>query len=92
MANVEKAMKTDRTPQTPLRPSNLTGGVTQTMGGKGRLRVKDENRSTSSRTQSSAAFMRENSSDVSDVSVEDGAHLLLDFIASVRAARETPSP
>jgi hypothetical protein len=89
MANVEKAMKTDRTPQ---RPYNLTGGVTQTMGGKGRSRVKDENRETSSRTQSPAAFMRENSSDISDVSVEDGAHILLDFIASAWAAHETPSP
>jgi len=92
MANVEKAMKTDRTPQTSQRPSNLTGGVTQMMGGKGRSRVKDENRETSSRTQSPVAFMRENSSDISDVSVEDGAHILLDFIASAWAAHETPSP
>jgi hypothetical protein len=42
--------------------------------------------------QAPDAFTREASSDMSDISVEDGARILLDFIASVRAAQGTPSP
>jgi hypothetical protein len=42
--------------------------------------------------QAPDAFTREASSDMSDISVEDGARLLLDFFASVRAAQGTPSP
>jgi hypothetical protein len=85
MANVEKAIKKTRTPQTPPRPSNVT--VTH-IGG---TPAKDPHE-TLLMAQAPDAFVREDSSDLSDISVEDGARILLDFIASVRAAHNTPSP
>ncbi len=92
MANVEKATKKTRTPQTPPRsPSDVP--VSHIGGhGVGPVKVKQEERETLLRAQASDAFTREASSDMSDISVEDGARLLLDFIASVRAAQGTPSP
>ncbi|KAI0004622.1 hypothetical protein BJV74DRAFT_793109 [Russula compacta] len=89
MANVEKALKPSRASQTPLRPSN---GTVTPIGGTGATKVKDENCETLQRVQAQDVFMREDSSDVSDISVEDGARILLEFIASVRAAHGTPSP
>jgi hypothetical protein len=93
LANVEKAMKTPKSgTQTALRSSNLAGTVTH-MGETRRVKVvKDEERETLPGTQFQAAFIREDSSDASDISVEDGARILLDFIASAWAAHETPSP
>jgi hypothetical protein len=87
MANVEKAIKKTTTPHTPPRPSNTVTHI----GGTGPAPA-DEKRKTLLRAQSSDTFVREDSSDMSDISVEDGARILLDFIASVRAAHETPSP
>ena len=87
LANVEKAMKTPRNPQTPLRSSSNLG-VTH-MGGTGRAAAKDGKREA---LPSQAAFVREDSSDRSDISVEDGARILLEFIASAWAAHGTPSP
>ncbi|KAH9998014.1 hypothetical protein BJV77DRAFT_982774 [Russula vinacea] len=89
MANVEKAIKKTRTPQTPPRPSHVT--VTH-IGGTGPAKVPHEKHETLLRGQAPDAFVREDSSDMSDISVEDGARILLDFIASVRAAHGTPSP
>lgn len=89
MANVEKAMKNPRNPQTPPRSSNVT--VTH-IGGTGPTKVQHEKREAILRAQAPDAFVREDSSDMSDISVEDGARILLDFIASVRAARGSPSP
>ena len=89
MANVEKAMKTPRNPQALRSSSNL--GVTH-MGGTGRAAAKDGKREALTRTQSQSVFVREDSSDRSDISVEDGARILLEFIASAWAAHETPSP
>jgi len=89
MANVEKAMKTPRNPQALRSSSNL--GATH-MGGTGRAAAKDGKREALPRTQSKTAFVREDSSDRSDISVEDGARILLEFIASAWAAHETPSP
>jgi len=91
MANVEKAMKTPRNPQTPLRSSSSNLGATH-MGGTGRAVAKDGKREALTRTQSQTTFVREDSSDRSDISVEDGARILLEFIASAWAAHETPSP
>lgn len=104
MANVEKAVKKTRSPHTPpprssssssnVAVSHIGGGG----GGSGRpgtepLKVKHEERETIlGAHQAPDAFTREASSDMSDVSVEDGARILLDFIASVRAAQGTPSP
>lgn len=85
MANVEKAIKKTRTPHTPPRPSNTVTHI----GGTG---PADDKRKTLLRAQASDNFVREDSSDMSDISVEDGARILLDFIASVRAAHGTPSP
>ena len=85
MANVERAIKKPRTPQTPPRPSHTVTHI----GGTG---PADETRKTLLRAQASDSFVREDSSDMSDISVEDGARILLNFIASVRAAHGTPSP
>ena len=87
MANVEKAIKKTRAPHTPPRPSSTVTHI----GGTGPAPA-DETRKTLLRAQSSDTFVREDSSDMSDISVEDGARILLDFIASVRAAHGTPSP
>jgi hypothetical protein len=89
MANVEKAIQKPRAPQTPPRPSN--GTVTH-IGGTGPAKAPHEKRESLLRAQVPDAFVREDSSDLSDISVEDGARILLDFIASVRAAHSTPSP
>jgi hypothetical protein len=93
MANVEKAMKKPRTPHTPPRSSSSSVAVSH-IGEPGTepVEVKHEERETSLDAQTPDAFTREASSDMSDISVEDGARLLLDFIASVRAAQGTPSP
>jgi len=85
-------MKTPKSgTQSALRQSNLAGTVTH-MGEARRAKVKDEKCETLPRTQFQTAFIREDSSDASDISVEDGARILLDFIASAWAAHETPSP
>jgi hypothetical protein len=91
MANVEKATKKPRTPHTPPRSSSSV--PVSHIGGHGTepIKIKHEERETLL-AQASDAFTREASSDMSDISVEDGARLLLDFIASVRAAQGTPSP
>lgn len=95
MANVEKAMKkTSRTPLTPPRSSSNDVAASH-IGGPGMesVKVKHEERETLlGAHQAPDAFTRETSSDMSDISVEDGARMLLDFIASVRAAQSTPSP
>ena len=83
MANVEKAMKTPRNPQALRSSSNL--GATH-MGGTGRAAAKD------GKCEAQSVFVREDSSDRSDISVEDGARILLEFIASAWAAHGTPSP
>jgi hypothetical protein len=94
MANVEKAMKktNGRTPHTPPRSSSSV--AVSHIGGPGTesVKVEHEERETLLGAQAPDAFTREASSDMSDISVEDGARLLLDFIASVRAAQGTPSP
>lgn len=82
-------MKTPRNPQALRSSSNL--GATH-MGGTGRAAAKDGKREALPRTQSQAVFVREDSSDRSDISVEDGARILLEFIASAWAAHGTPSP
>jgi hypothetical protein len=92
MANVEKAMKKTRTPHTPPRSSSSVAVSHIGEPGTEPVRVKHEERETSLGAQAPDAFAREASSDMSDISVEDGARLLLDFIASVRAAQGTPSP
>jgi hypothetical protein len=93
MANVEKAIKKTRSPHTPPRSSSSSVAASH-VGGPGiePVNVKHEERETLLGAQPPDAFMREASSDMSDTSVEDGARLLLDFIASVRAAQGTPSP
>ncbi|KAF8501103.1 hypothetical protein F5888DRAFT_1679099 [Russula emetica] len=92
LANVEKAMKKTRTPQTSPRSSSHV--AVSHIGGPGTepVHVKHEERESLLGAQAPDAFTREASSDMSDISVEDGARLLLDFIASVRAAQSTPSP
>ncbi len=92
MANVEKAIKKTRTPQTPPRPSSNV--AISHIGGPGTepVKVEHEESETLLSAQAPDAFTREASSDMSDISVEDGARILLDFIASVRAAQGTPSP
>jgi hypothetical protein len=95
MANVEKAIKKTKTPQTPPPRSSSNVTVSHHIGGSGTesVNVKHEERESLLGAQLPDAFMREASSDMSDVSVEDGARLLLDFIASVRAAQgSSPSP
>ena len=95
MANVEKAMKKPRTPHTPPRSSSSSVAVSH-VGGPGsepvEVKHEEEGESLLEDHQAPDAFTREASSDMSDISVEDGARLLLDFIASVRAAQGTPSP
>jgi hypothetical protein len=94
MANVEKAIKKTRTPRTPPRSSSPNAAVSHHIGGPGTepVKVKHEERETLLGAGAPDAFTREASSDMSDISVEDGARLLLDFIASVRASQGTPSP
>ena len=99
MANVEKAMKkTTRTPHTPPPRSSSSSVAVSHIGGERGIepvKVKREERETllgAAHHQAPDAFTREASSDMSDISVEDGARLLLDFFASVRAAQSTPSP
>jgi hypothetical protein len=89
LANVEKAMKKTRSPHTPPRSSS---DVAVSHPGTEPVKVEHEERETLLGAQASDAFTREASSDMSDISVEDGARLLLDFIASVRASQGTPSP
>lgn len=94
MANVEKAIKKTRSPHTPPRSSSDVAVAVSHIGGPGTesVKVKHEERETLLGAQAPDAFTREASSDMSDISVEDGARILLDFIASVRAAQGTPSP
>jgi len=97
MANVEKAMKKTRTPHTPPPRSSSSVAVSHIgRHGMESVKVKHEERETllgaAHHQTPDALFTREASSDMSDISVEDGARLLLDFFASVRAAQGTPSP
>jgi len=95
MANVEKAIKKTRSPpQTPPRSSSDVAVAVSHIGGPRTepVKVKHEERETLLGAQTPDTFTREASSDMSDISVEDGARILLDFIASVRAAQGTPSP
>jgi len=76
MANVEKAVGPSRT-----QHARATGPT----------KVKHEERETSPRAPTPDDFMREDSSDASDIPIEH-ARIFLDFVASVRAAYRTPSP
>ncbi|KAH9065526.1 hypothetical protein EDB87DRAFT_1679985 [Lactarius vividus] len=84
MANVEKALKHSAASETPLQPRIVH------MTGTGSTKVNPEEYGVRPRTQD--GFMCKGIPERSDVSVEDGARLLLDFVASVRAAHRTPSP
>ena len=92
MANVEKAMKKTRSQHTPPRSSSSAAVSHIGEPGTEPIKVEHEEREALLEAPDPDAFTREASSDMSDVSVEDGARLLLDFIASVRAAQCTPSP
>ena len=86
-------MKKPRTPHTPPRSSSSV--AVSHIEGPGMEPVKvehEEHETLLEAHQAPDAFTREASSDMSDISVEDGARILLDFIASVRAAQSTPSP
>jgi len=62
--------------------------TTQHTGAAGPTKVKRE---TLPRAPTPDPFMREDSSDASDIPIEH-AHIFLEFVASVRAAYRTPSP
>jgi len=87
LANVEKALRHPSTSETPLQPRNLS--IVHMMG-TAPAKFKPEEYGVCPRTQD--AFMCKGIPERSDISVEDGARLLLDFVASVRAAHRTPSP
>lgn len=85
MTKVEKTIKNNPALATPRRPSNTVVHI----GGTGLAPLANEKRKTQLRAKSSDFVVREDredSFDVSDMTVEDGAHLLLDFLARVRAA------
>ncbi|KAI9465616.1 hypothetical protein BJY52DRAFT_596386 [Lactarius psammicola] len=87
LANVEKALKHPAASETPLQPRNLS---IMHMTGIAHTKIKPEEYGVRPRTQD--AFMCKGTPERSDISVEDGARLLLEFVASVRAAHRTPSP
>lgn len=86
-ANVEKALKHPAAPESPRQPRNIS---IVHMQGTASAKINTEEYGARPRTQD--AFMCKGISERSDISVEDGARLLLDFVASVRAAHSTPSP
>ncbi|KAH8998697.1 hypothetical protein EDB92DRAFT_1836689 [Lactarius akahatsu] len=85
MANVEKALNHPAASETPLQPRSL--GIVH-MTGTGSTKPEEYG----VRPTAQDAFMCTGIPERSDVSVEDGARLLLEFVASVRAAHRTPSP
>ena len=86
-ANVEKALHSPASSETPLQPRSLS--IVHMMG-TAPNKFKSDEYGVRPRTQD--AFMCKGIPERSDISVEDGARLLLDFVASVRAAHRTPSP
>jgi len=87
LANVEKALHHPAASEIPLQPCNLS---IMHMMGTAPAMFKSEEYGVRPRTQD--PFMCKGIPERSDVSVEDGARLLLEFVASVRAAHRTPSP
>ncbi len=88
LANVEKVLKHPATPETPMRYRNLN--IVQ-MTGTTSTKIKQEEH-VGPRAQDT--FMCKQTPEIADISVEDGARLLLGFVESVRAAHtsRTPSP
>ncbi|KAN0139764.1 hypothetical protein V8E53_002426 [Lactarius tabidus] len=87
MALVEKALQHSPASETALQPRDFSIAH---MTGTASAQNNPEEYGVHPRTQD--AFVCEGSPEMSDVSVEDGARLLLEFVASVRAAHRTPSP
>jgi hypothetical protein len=87
MANVEKVLHHPAASETPLQHRNVS--VVHMMG-TAPAKFKPVEYGVRPRTQD--AFMCKGIPERSDISVEDGARLLLEFVASVRAAHGTPSP
>lgn len=87
MALVEKAMQHPSASETDLQPRDF--GIAH-MTGATPAQNNPEEYGVCPRTQDT--FVYKGISDMSDVSVEDGARLFLEFVASVREAHGTPSP
>ena len=88
MALVEKALQPPSASETPLQPCNFSIGH---MTGAASAQNNPGEYGVCPKTTQDG-LMRKRIPDRSDVSVEDGARLLLEFVASVRAAHRTPSP
>ena len=87
MALVEKAMQHSPASETALQPCDF--GIAH-MRETTPAQNNPEEYGVRPRTQDT--FVYKEISEMSDVSVEDGARLFLEFVASVRAAHGTPSP
>ncbi|KAI0247137.1 hypothetical protein BJV78DRAFT_1157405 [Lactifluus subvellereus] len=86
VANVEKVLRSSGSPETPPRRTNPSTARISIASAK----IKSEKHETPPSAQDT--FIRGDMSDMSDISIEEGARILLEFVASVRAAYRTPSP
>jgi hypothetical protein len=86
VANVEKVLRSSGSPEpSPQSTNSSIARITIAP-----TNIKSEKRETSPSAQNT--FIRKDMSGTSDISIEEGARILLEFVASVRAAQGTPSP
>jgi hypothetical protein len=86
VANIEKVLRSSGSPEaSPQRTNPSIARISITPA-----KIKSEKRETPPSAQNT--FTREDMSGTSDISIEEGARILLEFVASVRAAQGTPSP